>query len=774
MRILLIDDSLAYREEFAVMLADAGITPAALDVATTLEQGARMMAAAGHDIYIIDYRLPGGDGLDLVRDARRAGMTAPIIVLTGYGSPAIDSAAEQAGATDYLSKGEFSPGVLSRVIRYAMRNAEALKAAREAEARFRLAQEVTGIGTWDWDIRANTILWSGPMRAMYGLDPERSDPVSYDRWRLAVLSEDRQKAVDAVDAALAGRAPYDLLFRILRRDPARPHAAPVLRWIAAKGDVLRDANGTAYRMVGTNMDVTDQQNVLAILEARNSAAAAGLWASEVRFKTYFDSAIECLFHISRDAGGAFRYHVLNRVGLERACKTLDEVVGRTPVEVLGPDAGGIMEAALARVYDTGNTVLFEPTYNLPKGPIVFEAIYTPLRDESGAVTGVLGSARDITGRLQLEASLRQAQKMEALGQLAGGVAHDFNNLLAGIQGCFRLLGRQPLSERGQNLVAEGLRSVERSTALTARLLSFSRPKPLKVEAVDINASLGEISGMLSRTLGGDLRIEKALAADLWPAVVDRDQIELAILNLGINARDAMPAGGRLTISTRNETVPEPRDGLAAGDYVAIAMTDTGVGMAPEVLAHVREPFFTTKPAGKGTGLGLSMVAGIVEEFDGGLTITSEPGRGTCVTLLLPRVAAEAPAVLPARILLVDGDPDTQAAITAYAADPGHVVTVAGSVEEALSLLEAERDVDMMIVDGGMRYAELVAQASQRRPGLPVLVVSGSALESGSAGVPVLAKPIGQSSFNRAVAALTGNRAAVAELGVEARPRLVGE
>ena len=275
--------------------------------------------------------------------------------------------------------------------------------------------------------------------------------------------------------------------------------------------------------------------------------------------------------------------------------------------------------------------------------------------------------------------------MEALGQLAGGVAHDFNNLLTGILGCFELLGKQVTSERGRHFVEQGIRAVERSKALTARLLAFSRQQPLTTQPVDVNASLEEITEMLVRTLGPDVRIGKMLASDVWTANTDRNQIELAILNLGINARDAMPLGGSLTISTRNLTFTTACGDIAPGDYVAIMVTDTGSGMTQEVLARVLEPFFTTKETGKGTGLGLSMVAGVVKQLGGGIQITSEVGKGTSVTLFLPRAEAEAEAatlagsvfsIAPARLLLVEDDPDTVSVFTAYASEANHTVLVA--------------------------------------------------------------------------------------------------
>jgi PAS domain S-box-containing protein len=269
--------------------------------------------------------------------------------------------------------------------------------------------------------------------------------------------------------------------------------------------------------------------------------------------------------------------------------------------------------------------------------------YLPLRNKAGEIIGVLGSASDITDHLRLQATLRQSQKMESLGQLAGGIAHDFNNLLGAMLGSLELLEDHVISEEGTALVNSCVQTVKRGRALTGRLLAFSRQQPITPEPADINSLVEEAAIMLEHTLRGSVRIEKRLAPDLWLAVVDCNEIELTIVNLAVNARDAMPSGGEMTLETRNETITEPQDdGLALGQYVAIAVTDTGEGMTPEVLARAVDPFFSTKPYGSGTGLGLSMVDGLVRQLGGGLRIASKLGEGTCVTLYLPR-ADQAPS-----------------------------------------------------------------------------------------------------------------------------------
>ncbi len=697
MRILLIDDSTAYHEEFVQLMTDSGVQYSAIDRAQDGTEGARMMACDAHDIYFVDYRLPADNGLTLVEAARKSGVVKPIIVLTGYDHQAVDLAAERAGANDYLSKGEFTPQALSRAIRYAIRNAAEVRTAREMESRFRLAQEAAEIGTWDWDVRNGTVTWSPRLYEMFGVTPTVPGPDLYAVSLDCVHPDDRDDAQAAAAAALEGLAPLKSLFRILR---PTPDGQPEIRWISCSGDVVRDPGGRPLRMIGLNIDVTEQQRILARAQASRDAAVAGKFASEERFRTYFDTAPDSMFHMRVEPDGRFVYETLNPAGLAAAGLTLDQIRGQTPEEMLGAVKGLQMTDALRQVYTTGQPCRYEPTGDMLEGAVTYDATYLPLRNPEGEITGILGVARDITERRRLEASLHQAQKMEALGQLAGGVAHDFNNVLTGMLGCFELLGRQSgTSERAQRLIDQGLRAGERAKALTARLLAFSRKEPMETKLIDMNASIEEMTEMMSHSLGSDIRISKRLSTDLWPAIADRNQIELAIMNLSINARDAMPLGGDMTIESRNETIVQPNDaGLAAGDYVAIAISDTGTGMPPEVLKRVLEPFFTTKDSGHGTGLGLSMVYGVVKQLGGDVHIISEPGKGTCVTLYLRRAHPDAPiatstepqtALAPFTILLVDDDPSTQAMVAAFGAEPGHTVITSEDGAKGFAILQSD-------------------------------------------------------------------------------------
>ena len=362
-------------------------------------------------------------------------------------------------------------------------------------------------------------------------------------------------------------------------------------------------------------------------------------------------------------------------------------------------------------------------------------------------TEVLDRLRDEQIRREnAEDSLRQSQKMNAVGQLTAGIAHDFNNLLTGIGGAIEMMGRrasQPSPEfaRFLDLAKTG---VSRAATLTQRLLAFSRQQPLQIEAIDANRLVAGMSELLRRTLGEKVRIETVLAGGLWRARADVAQLESAILNLAINGRDAMGNGGTLTIETANAHLDDAYAAanveVTAGQYVLVAISDTGTGMAPETIARAFEPFFTTKQRGQGTGLGLSMTFGYIKQIGGHLKIYSELGHGTVVKIYLPRAlddamaAAEAPvhAVRAAGegpvVLVVEDDPVVREFAISACRELGCTVYAAGEGAEALATLRAHDDIALLFTDvglpGGMNGRQLAATAIESRPGLKVLFTTG--------------------------------------------------
>ena len=398
----------------------------------------------------------------------------------------------------------------------------------------------------------------------------------------------------------------------------------------------------------------------------------------------------------------------------------------------------------------------------------------PLRDAHSELVGFVKITRDMTERRELEDHLRQAQKMEALGQLTGGIAHDFNNLLTVIGGNIETAGRRlqggpvPEGKTGvATLLDRALAGVTRAERLTGQLLAFARRQPLDPQTIDPNKLLSGLSDILKRTLGLRIAVEMIMGAGLWRIRVDSNQLENAIINLAVNARDAMPEGGKLTIETANASLDEAYAAahreVAPGQYVLIAVSDTGTGMSPEVVEKAFDPFFTTKPVGQGTGLGLSQVYGFMKQSGGHVSIYSEPGRGTTVKLYLPRsLNAEEMlrvATLPVgdlsaggeTVLLVEDAVEVREHTAGLLRELGYGVLEAGDGASALATLREREAVKLLVTDVGlpdMDGGRLAAEAGRMRPGLKILFVTGytrnAIVHHGilDTGVLVLTKPFG--------------------------------
>jgi PAS domain S-box-containing protein len=376
-------------------------------------------------------------------------------------------------------------------------------------------------------------------------------------------------------------------------------------------------------------------------------------------------------------------------------------------------------------------------------------VVSAIRDPGGQLLGFAKITRDLTERRTTEEQLRQAQKMEAIGQLTGGLAHDFNNLLTVIHGNIETLQRrlpQGSHDDLHRLANAALRGSMRAAILTERLLAFARRQPLEPKSISINSVITGMSEMLRRTLGEGVVVETVLAGGLWTVFADAAQLESSILNLAINARDAMPDGGRLTIESANIHLDENYAASAeipSGQYVAVAVSDTGTGMDAEIISKAFDPFFTTKEVGQGTGLGLSQVYGFIKQSGGHVKIYSEIGAGTTIRLYLPRhyLAESAPENPPAArtlpranegetILVTEDDPDVRAFTVEMLRELGYLVVEASDGPTALRLLDAHRDVTLLFTDvglpGGMNGRQLADEARRRRAGLKVLFTSGYA------------------------------------------------
>jgi PAS domain S-box-containing protein len=407
-----------------------------------------------------------------------------------------------------------------------------------------------------------------------------------------------------------------------------------------------------------------------------------------------------------------------------------------------------------------------------------------IRDEAGELLGFAKITRDITDKHETQKALEQAQqalfqsqKMESIGQLTGGMAHDFNNLLMAILGSLELVQKRlgPVDAKTESLLDNAIQGAQRGASLTRRMLAFARRQELKTEPLELPALVRGMTGLLERTIGPGVHIQNRFPARLPLVLTDANQLEAALMNLVVNARDAMPGGGQVCISAREEALGEDNAlALPPGAYVCLAVEDTGAGMDPDTLAHAVEPFFTTKGVGKGTGLGLPMVHGLAEQSGGRLRLDSRPGEGTTVEMWLPTVigAAGAPVRghadeqdLPAptgarrRILAVDDDSLVLMNTNAMLEDLGHDVVEAHSAVEALTILKSDPSIELLVTDQAMPNMtglQLAETARSLRPGLPIILATGYAeLPPGAdPDLERLAKPFTQAELARAVSHAT--------------------
>jgi signal transduction histidine kinase/ActR/RegA family two-component response regulator len=390
----------------------------------------------------------------------------------------------------------------------------------------------------------------------------------------------------------------------------------------------------------------------------------------------------------------------------------------------------------------------------------------------GMPTRIAGVIADVSLRRAVEDRLRQAQKIEALGQLTGGVAHDFNNLLQVISGGLQLVGRQTDPERREHIFNSMRQAVDRGASLCRQLLAFSRRQSLKPEAVNLKRLVGDMRELLNRSLRGDIQIQSAFAERLWHVEIDPGELELVILNLALNARDAMPGGGTIEITARN--CPALAEHDLAGDFVRLDITDSGVGMTPDILAHAFEPFFTTKEVGSGSGLGLAQAHGFAKASGGAVRIASTVGRGTLVSLFLPRTLktpAYSADLLPhaddagpagsAQVLVVEDDDEVAALTVEMINQLGYDTTRVASAEAALGALADRRSVDIVFSDvmmpGRMNGVELAQEIRRRRPNLPVLLTSGyvdaARRKAGTQQIKIIPKPYRIDELRDALAAV---------------------
>jgi PAS domain S-box-containing protein len=601
---------------------------------------------------------------------------------------------------------------------------------RRIEDKLAIAQIAGGIGTFEYLSGFGTAEVSKQFCALLGL--READVLPLRTINAVVHPDDPPIVGGSTEQALG---PSYREFRVLRADTGE------LRWLARRGVARRDGP-EGIRFIGVLYDVTAAKKAEEDLRELNQTLE-----QRVRERTQERDQV---WKLSKDL-----LCVLTTCGKLRAVNPAwetvlghreDELIGRS-VETLAHagDVAGAAERlnAVGKGEEVGD---FDCRLRHKNGHYLW---FNWTARSEGDVFYAIG--RDVTQRKTLEEALRQSQKMEAVGQLTGGLAHDFNNMLAGILAGMEVLRRRIESGRTDGLmrlIDMAVASAERAAALTHRLLAFSRRQSLDSRAVDVNALIGSMADLFRRTLGESITVALQLAPDAWTALGDLNQLESAILNLAINARDAMPGGGTLTIMTRNAVLDTSftRDhpDLSPGDYVEIAVQDTGTGMAPDVLQRAFEPFYTTKPIGQGTGLGLSMVYGFAQQSKGHIAIDSTLGVGTTVRLHLPRCRAETgidstseaqvetPQGAGESVLLVEDDPSVRELISEVLRELGYTAVKAKNADEAIAILRSDESLGLMISDvglPGLSGRQLAEIARKARPGLRILFMTGYAAEA---------------------------------------------
>jgi PAS domain S-box-containing protein len=645
-----------------------------------------------------------------------------------------------------------TPRTLLSVSRDMTTRAEGNAALGESEARFRNLADHAPLMMW---VTEPDGYCSYLNRRWYEFTGQTEEEALGLGWTKATHPDDQALAEDTFLAAVASQGPFRVEYRLRRADGA-------YRWAIDAAAPRFAEDGAFLGHVGSVIDIDERREAEDALRRANALLAAVM------------DAVPGVVYAKDRAG---RMIAANRGTAELVGKPLRDIIGRTDREFLDdPAQADAVTANDRRVMDANRTEVLEEEVSLPGGTrATWLSTKSPFRDAQGAVIGLVGASVDITERKRAEQvleqlagtleeqvgqrtaelehtheQLRQAQKMEAVGQLTGGIAHDFNNLLTGVIGSLDMMQRRMAkgeTDKVERYVTAAMTSANRAAALTHRLLAFSRRQPLDPKPVNANRLVTGMEELLRRTIGESVGLEIVTAGGLWQTLCDPHQLESAILNLAINARDAMPGGGKLTIETCNAHldtayVAQSRD-VRPGQYVCICVTDTGTGMDKDTVAKVFEPFFTTKPIGQGTGLGLSMIYGFARQSEGYAKIYSEPGQGTTVKLYLPRHYGEAEDADEAAggltdahradagevVLVVEDETAVRDLVTDVLEELGYRPVQAPDGPTGLKLLQSDMRIDLLVTDiglPGLNGRQLADAARVVRPELKILFMTGYA------------------------------------------------
>jgi PAS domain S-box-containing protein len=627
---------------------------------------------------------------------------------------------------------------------------------RQAEAnllslteRLSLATGVAKVGVWEWDLASNALTWDATMFEIYGIP--FVVPMPYEKWSAAVYPED----LPAVEATLReaidekGRGSAD--FRIILADGT-------VRDVSTVGRVVLDEHANVSRVIGTAQDITERKKTENKLR---------------QLATIVESSDDAI--VSRTLDGTIQSW--NGAAERMYEYSAAEAIGK-PISILYPHGQRDEIPAILEKIKRGDIVRnFETIRATKDGKQIHIALtVSPIKDVSGRIVGASAIGRDITESKQMEDMFRQAQKMEAVGRLAGGVAHDFNNMLSVILGYSELLLERADTDGQVRMQCEEIkRAGDRAASLTRQLLAFSRQQVLEPRVLNLNTSVAEIEKMLRRLIGEDIDLRTSLDPTLGLVKADPGQIEQVIMNLAVNARDAMPEGGKLIIETSNTELDDEyalhHPPCIVGRYVILAVTDSGVGMSQETKARIFEPFFTTKELSKGTGLGLSTVYGVVKQSGGYIWVYSEPGQGSVFKLYLPRVDGSEVQIRPAKsapellagtetVLLVEDEQSVRALTRNLLEQGGYTVLEADNGAHAVEIAKQHHGpIHLLLTDvvmPGMNGPAVAEMILPIHPEAKALYVSGYSSSFGTqtglvpAGANLFQKPFSRAALLRKV------------------------
>jgi PAS domain S-box-containing protein len=607
---------------------------------------------------------------------------------------------------------------------FVARQREVEAALRAGETRLREAQELAHVGNWQWDLDTGRLWWSDELYRFFGVSPG-SFELSYQTFLELIHPDDRPAMDAAARAARQNKQTHDIEYRIVRPDGET-------RIAHTQGRSVSDERGRVIRLVGATQDITARK-----------VAEQVVSASERRLQTIIDAEPACVSLVSRDG----MLLEMNRAGLDLiGAHALADVKGRSVIELVhADDRQKFLDAHHAAAEGSPGRLEFGIVAR-DGGQRRVDSHMVPFDLSEGAQVHrvVLSVTSDVTERRQLESRLRQSQRLEAVGLLAGGIAHDFNNLLTAIGGYTDfVLETFPGADSRKEDLQEVAKAAKRGAALTRQLLAVSRRQILQPTVLDVNGMVSDIQNLLRRTIPENIRLQLELSSALEPVRADRGQLEQVLLNLAINAGDAMPDGGLLRLATETVDVDDAdarrRPPMPVGRYVRLIVSDSGTGMSPETQAHIFEPFFTTKPRGKGTGLGRATVYGIIKQSDGFIWLDSQVGRGTTFEIYLPAVqeaidrtgtAAPVQQVTGGSqtILLAEDDGAVRRLARDVLARHGYEVLEARDGDEALAVARQHAGaIDLLVSDvvmPGISGRDLADRLREYRPGIRVLYTSG--------------------------------------------------